>query len=226
MDRERGTQGAVRVHHDLDSNGYSQVVNYFQNTDTDINIVMIGLPSFDAYIGGGPPTDPCSAAVDQQQQVPRTPGNSTTAPAPPRPTRLPPPTPTWPTIPRSAPIPPPCPAPPESSTKTLYVLLTEQQKSLLDGLLEVTEGQQHSTLDTSPRPPTRVPGPAMIGALQRAAEILGLGFGEMDASAVPPRRLAGLSRYGMEGKAARPVGELLARPRDVSCPRLCRCLLS
>jgi hypothetical protein len=41
----------------------------------------------------------------------------------------------------------------------------------------------------------------MIGALERAAEILGLGLADLDASVVPPRRLAELSRYGMEGKA-------------------------
>lgn len=84
---------------------------------------------------------------------------------------------------------------------TLYVLLTDEQKSLLDSLLDVADGHRYSTLDMLRRPPTRVSGPAMIGALERAAEILGLGFGEVDASVVPPRRLAELSRYGMEGKA-------------------------
>ncbi|HSK89835.1 MAG TPA: DUF4158 domain-containing protein [Euzebyales bacterium] len=84
---------------------------------------------------------------------------------------------------------------------TLYGLLTEEQKAMLDGLLEVAEGQRYSRLDTLRRPPTNVSGPAMIGALERAAEILGLGCGQVDASVVPPRRLAELSRYGMEGKA-------------------------
>jgi hypothetical protein len=40
------------------------------------------------------------------------------------------------------------------------------------------------------------------GALERASAVLGLGLGEVDASLVPPRRLAELARYGMEGKAA------------------------
>lgn len=81
--------------------------------------------------------------------------------------------------------------------ETLYGLLTDEQKTLLDGLLEVPEGDRHSTLDKLRRPPTRVSGSAMIAALERAGEILGLGFGEVDASVVPPRRLAELSRYGM-----------------------------
>lgn len=85
--------------------------------------------------------------------------------------------------------------------ETLYSLLSGEQKTLLDRLLEVAEGERHSLLDKLRRPPTRVSGPAMIGALERAAEILGLGFGEVDASVVPPRRMAELSRYGMEGQA-------------------------
>lgn len=62
--------------------------------------------------------------------------------------------------------------------ETLYALLTDEQKLLLDKLLEVDDGDRHSTLDKLRRPPTRVSGPAMIGALERAAEILGLGFAE------------------------------------------------
>ncbi|MEV0704588.1 hypothetical protein AB0I53_42640 [Saccharopolyspora sp. NPDC050389] len=43
----------------------------------------------------------------------------------------------------------------------------------------------------------------MVDALQRAAEILGLGFAEVDTEVVvPPRRLAELSRYGVQGKAS------------------------
>ena len=84
---------------------------------------------------------------------------------------------------------------------TLFALLTDAQKTVLDALLEIGEGERYSRLDTLRRPPTRVSGPAMIGALERAGEILGLGLADLDASVVPPRRLAELSRYGMEGKA-------------------------
>ncbi|MGH3899774.1 MAG: hypothetical protein ACRDTA_16320 [Pseudonocardiaceae bacterium] len=105
-------------------------------------------------------------------------------------------------------------------------LLTEEQKGMLDGLLEVGEGQRYSRLDTLRRPPTNVSGPAMIGALERAAEILGLGCGQVDASVVPPRRLAELSRYGMEGKAtllrrhadSRRLATLLAPPWSTCRP--------
>src|SRR5690606_24876025 len=47
-----------------------------------------------------------------------------------------------------------------------------------------------------------VSGPGVVDALQGASEILGLGFVEVDTEVVPPRRLAELSRYGVQGKAS------------------------
>ncbi|GAA3616278.1 hypothetical protein GCM10022419_121950 [Nonomuraea rosea] len=41
----------------------------------------------------------------------------------------------------------------------------------------------------------------MDKALERVAEIAALGVGEVDVSVIPPRRLAELWRYGMDGKA-------------------------
>ncbi|MGW3473635.1 Tn3 family transposase [Saccharopolyspora sp. NPDC000995] len=86
--------------------------------------------------------------------------------------------------------------------ETLHRLLDDEQRSTLDELLEVPDGQRSSQLDKLRRPPVRVSGPAMVDALQRAAEILGLGFAEVDTEVVPPRRLAELSRYGVQGKAS------------------------
>lgn len=86
--------------------------------------------------------------------------------------------------------------------EALSTLIDDEQQAMLDGLLEVPEGNRYSRLDTLRRPPTRVSGPAMVGALERAAEIHGLGAAEVDTSVIPPRRLAELSRYGMQGKAS------------------------
>lgn len=72
--------------------------------------------------------------------------------------------------------------------ETMHDLLDDEQRTALDGLQW---------------PPVRVSGPAMVDALRRASEILGLGFAEVDAEVVPPRRLAELSRYGVH--RARPV---------------------
>ena len=85
---------------------------------------------------------------------------------------------------------------------TLHDLLDDEQRTALDGLLEVPDGNRNSHLDRLRRPPVRVSGPAMVEALQRASEVLGLGFAEVDAEVVPPRRLAELSRYGVQGKAS------------------------
>jgi hypothetical protein len=48
----------------------------------------------------------------------------------------------------------------------------------------------------------RVSGPQMSRALERAAEVAGVGVGEVGVSDGPPRRLADLSRYGVNGKAS------------------------
>lgn len=85
---------------------------------------------------------------------------------------------------------------------TLQGLLDAEQQVALDGLSEVPEGYRHSQLDMLRRSPTRVSGPGMVAALDRAAEILGLGVAEVATTVVPPRRLAELSRYGMQGKAS------------------------
>lgn len=49
----------------------------------------------------------------------------------------------------------------------------------------------------------------MKWSLARAEEIADLGMGELDVSGIPPRRLAELSRYGVDGKAT-----LLKRHND------------
>lgn len=86
--------------------------------------------------------------------------------------------------------------------ETLYALLDPGQRAVLDALLEVPAGARASELERLRRAVVRVSGPQMEKALARAAEIAGLGFTEVDLSGVPPRRLAELSRYGMDGKAS------------------------
>lgn len=86
--------------------------------------------------------------------------------------------------------------------ESLAALIDDEQQVMLDGLLEVPDGDRYSRLDTLRRPPTRVSGPGMVAALERAAEIHGLGVAEVDTAVIPPRRLAELSRYGLQGKAS------------------------
>ncbi|MFJ9775391.1 Tn3 family transposase [Kitasatospora sp. NPDC101157] len=85
---------------------------------------------------------------------------------------------------------------------TLYGLLSVGQRGVLDSLLAVPPGARVSELDRLRRGPVRVSGPQMRAALDRAEEIIALGIGELDVSGIPPRRLAELSRYGVDGKAS------------------------
>ncbi|WTK59023.1 DUF4158 domain-containing protein [Streptomyces anulatus] len=85
---------------------------------------------------------------------------------------------------------------------TLYKLLNTGQRAVLNSLLTVPPGERVSELDRLRRGPVRVSGPQMKWAFQRAEEIAHLGMGDLDVSAIPPRRLAELSRYGVDGKAS------------------------
>jgi TnpA family transposase len=85
---------------------------------------------------------------------------------------------------------------------TLYGLLSSGQRAVLDSLLTVPPGARVSELDRLRRGPVRISGPQMKWALERAGEIAAFGMGEVDVSAIPPRRLAELSRYGVDGKAS------------------------
>nr|WP_239009101.1 MULTISPECIES: DUF4158 domain-containing protein [Streptomyces] len=85
---------------------------------------------------------------------------------------------------------------------TLYGMLGVGQRAVLDSLLTVPPGERVSELDRLRRGPVRVSGPQMKRALERAEEIAALGMGAVDVSGIPPRRLAELSRYGVDGKAS------------------------
>ncbi|MFD8888789.1 DUF4158 domain-containing protein, partial [Streptomyces erythrochromogenes] len=85
---------------------------------------------------------------------------------------------------------------------TLYGLLNTGQRAVLDSLLTVPSGTRVSELDRLRRGPVRVSGPQMKWSLERAEEIADLGMGELDVTRIPPRRLAELSRYGVDGKAS------------------------
>ena len=61
---------------------------------------------------------------------------------------------------------------------------------------------EYGERDGTARSHAGVSGPQMKAALERAQEIAALGMGEVDVSWVPPRRLAELSRYGVDGKAS------------------------
>lgn len=85
---------------------------------------------------------------------------------------------------------------------TICGLLAGGQSGMLERLLVVQEGARHSDLDRLRNGPARVSGPEMVRALERVAEIEGLGLGGLDLSGLPPRRVEELARYGLSGKAS------------------------
>ncbi len=84
---------------------------------------------------------------------------------------------------------------------TLAGLLSPAQRRALAGLLKVSPGERLSDLERLRRGPTRISGPALVRALDRVAELAGIGLANLDVSGVPPRRVAELARYGLAGKA-------------------------
>lgn len=77
--------------------------------------------------------------------------------------------------------------------------------------LRVPAGSRFSELESWKQSPTRVSGPAMVSALDRALELESLRVRDADCSVVPASRVAALGRYGMASKAATLVS--LVEPR-------------
>lgn len=83
----------------------------------------------------------------------------------------------------------------------LAALVSSRQARLLERLLVVSDGSRVSDLARLRTGPTSISGKSMVVALERVAELAGLGFGSLDLSGVPPRRVVELARWGMAGKA-------------------------
>jgi hypothetical protein len=77
--------------------------------------------------------------------------------------------------------------------------------------LRVPPGTRFSEMESWRRSPTRVSGPGLVKALDRAADLAGLGVRAADCSVVPPNRVAALARYGLVSKASTLAA--LAEPR-------------
>lgn len=78
--------------------------------------------------------------------------------------------------------------------------------------LKVQAGSRFSELELWKQSPTRVSGPSLVSALDRALALEALRVREANCSMVPPSRITALGRYGMASKAATLQG--LAEPRQ------------
>ena len=77
----------------------------------------------------------------------------------------------------------------------LCALLSAEQQTRLEAILEIPQGARYSHLDRLRRGPTRVSAPALITALRRHGELQALGIGKLDFSGIPPVRIKTLARY-------------------------------
>lgn len=83
----------------------------------------------------------------------------------------------------------------------LATIPTPAQASQLEALLDVARGSRFSDLDRLRQGPVMASGRSMSLSLDRVAEIAAFGFGGVDLSGLPRRRVVELARYGMAGKA-------------------------
>ena len=94
----------------------------------------------------------------------------------------------------------------EEATEELYAVLASlpgpHQVMSLENLVVVPDGARYSDLERWRKGPSKPSGRNLERALNRAAEISGIGVGALDLDAhVPHRRVVDLARYGMSARA-------------------------
>ena len=86
--------------------------------------------------------------------------------------------------------------------RVLAALPNVDQRSRLEALLVVGDGDRVSPLDQLRRAPTRISSPAMVDALNRLTEIRSLGVSHLDMARLPSGRIKALARYAATAWAA------------------------
>jgi hypothetical protein len=94
----------------------------------------------------------------------------------------------------------------DEATEDLYATLAglpgPHQRVGLEQLVVVPDGARYSDLERWRKGPSKPSGRNLERALNRAAEIAGVGVGALDLDAhVPHRRVVDLARYGMSARA-------------------------
>lgn len=83
----------------------------------------------------------------------------------------------------------------------LSIVPTPEQRTRLEGLLVVADGERSTELDRLRHSPTVISSASLAAALNRLREIRELGVGHHDISRIHPGRLAALSRFATTARA-------------------------
>ena len=86
--------------------------------------------------------------------------------------------------------------------RVLAALPSADQRSRLEALLVVGDGNRVSPLDRLRRAPTRISSPAMVDALNRLTELRSLDASHFDMARLPSDRIKALARYAAAAWAA------------------------
>lgn len=104
----------------------------------------------------------------------------------------------------------------ERATQRLWARLAAipppEVTAALEALLVVPEGRRRSELDRLRRPPFSPTISGLVQALDRLADVRALGVGDLDLTALPARRVAGLARYAEDAWATQ-LADLAPRRR-------------
>ncbi len=87
--------------------------------------------------------------------------------------------------------------------RLLSRLPNPEQQAQLESLLVVPAGARQSHLDRLRQAPSRISGPALVGALKRLVELRSLGVSHLSLDRVPANRLKTLARYAATTWAAK-----------------------
>jgi len=86
--------------------------------------------------------------------------------------------------------------------RVLAALPSPDQRTRLETLLVVKDGDRVSPLDRLRRAPTRISSPAMVLALNRLTELRSFGISRLDMARLPSGRVKALARYAAAAWAA------------------------
>jgi len=85
--------------------------------------------------------------------------------------------------------------------RILVSIPNQEQQTKLEELLIISKNTRQTQLDRLRKPPTRVSGPALVGALNRLKEIRALGIGNLNLARLPAGRIKALARYANAARA-------------------------